>query len=102
MKRLATFGVLFFCLVVAEAAEFTVTNDTEAAQWQRLYGRIRTEMGITNVEEMMKMPLFRARFVHPAFGIYFDEVPAPTMSGTSAMAAADAFVSTNGWDMQKD
>ena len=101
MMRLAIFGVLLIGLL-AEAAEVTVTNVTEAAQWQRIYQRIRTEMGITNVDEMMRIPLFRAKIVHPAFGIYWHEVPAPTMAGASAMTAVDAFVSSNGWDMQTD
>jgi len=100
MVRLATSGILLSGFVLAAAAEVTVTNDTEAAQWRTIYERIRTEMGITNVEAMMKIPLFRARIVHPAFGIGWDEVPAPTMTGTAAMTAVDAFVFTNGWDMQ--
>lgn len=33
-----------FDLVLAEAAEVTVTNDTAAGQWQRIYERIRTEI----------------------------------------------------------
>lgn len=102
MRSLVTFGVIAFGLVLAEAADLTTTNDTEAAQWQRIYDRMRTEMGITNPEEEMKIPLFRSIVVHPAFGIYWDEVPAPTMTNSNAMAAVDAFVSTNGWDMQKD
>ena len=89
-------------VVLSEAADVTATNDMEAAQWHRIYERMRTEMGITNVEEMMKIPLFRERIVHPAFGIYWDEVPAPTMTGTTGMSAVEAFVATNGWDMQKD
>jgi hypothetical protein len=100
--RLAIFGVMLVVAALAKADETTVTNVTEAAQWQTLYKRIRTEMGITNVEEMMKIPLFRARFVHPAFGISWDEVPAPTVTASNAMAAVDAFVSTNGWNMQTD
>jgi hypothetical protein len=94
--------MLLFGLVLADAAEVTDTNKIEAAQWQRIYARMRTEMGITNVDEMMKMPLFRDVIVHPAFGIYWDEVPAPTMTNSTAMGAVDAFVSTNGWNMQKD
>ena len=102
MKLLATFGVLLLSLAFLRAAEVTATNDIEAAQWQRIYERLRTEDGITNVEEMMKIPIFRARIVHPAFGIHWDEVPAPTMTGSNAMAAVEAFVAANGWDMQKD
>jgi hypothetical protein len=103
MMRFAMFAVQLFSLALATAAEVTVTNETEAAQWQRIYERMRTEMGITNAEDMMKkIPLLRARIVHPAFGIYWDEVPAPTMTSTAAMAAVNAFVSTNGWDMQTD
>ena len=99
MKHLATFGLLLLGLTRAVADEISATNDTEAAQWQNIYRRFRTEMGITNVEEMMKIPLFRAKIVHPAFGIYWDEVPAPTLTNESSMASVNAFIATNGWTM---
>jgi len=104
MMRIAIFGILLFGRVLAEADDVTtVTNGVEAAQWQNIYERMRTEMGIPDTSNMMKqLPMLRASIVHPAFGLYWNEVPAPTMTGTNAMAAVDAFVSTNGWDMQTD
>jgi len=102
MKTFVTFVVLLFSVALSPAAGLAGTNDAEAAQWQRIYERLRTEMGITNVEEMMKIPIFRDAIVHPAFGIYWDEVPPPTLTNASAMASVNAFVATNGWTMQKD
>ena len=99
MKRLAAFGLLLLAFALSEAAEVTATNDAEAAQWQKIYERFRTEMRITNVEEMMRIPIFRAKIVHPAFGIYWDEVPGPTLTNGSAMASVNAFIATNSWNM---
>jgi hypothetical protein len=101
MKRLEIFGVLLLGLTASGAGEVTATNDTEAAQWQKIYERFRAD-GITNVEEMMKIPIFRAIVVHPAFGIASDEVPPPTLTNSSAMASVSAFIATNGWSMHTD
>lgn len=99
MKSLSSFTVLLVGLAVAVAADPAATNETQAAQWERIYNRIRTEMGITNVEEMMKIPIFRAKIVHPAFGFFWDEVPPPTLTNSSALASVNAFIATNGWNM---
>jgi hypothetical protein len=99
MKLLATFCMLLTGgLALSGAAELTNTNDIEAAQWQRIYERFRAN-GTTNVEELMKIPIFRVIVVHPAFGIRWDEIPPPTLTNVSAMASVGAFVATNGWTM---
>jgi hypothetical protein len=99
VKTPATFGAMLFVLVSATAAEPLSTNDSEAAQWQRIAERMRVEMGISNFLQMTNMPLMRAVIVHPSFGIYWDEIPPPTLTNSSAMAAVDAFIATNGWNM---
>src|SRR3954463_2397563 len=33
------------------------------------------------------------------FGPYWDSVPSPTITGSNRMAAVEAFVATNGWNM---
>jgi len=72
---------------------------SEAEQWKRITERIRTELGITNAEEMMKIPIFRDVVVHPAFGFRWDEIPPPTLTNAAAMATVNAFIATNGWNM---
>jgi hypothetical protein len=100
MKFFATLGSLAIGLLLLSAGEPSSTNESEAAQWQRIYERLRTEEGITNAEEMMKIPIFRASVVHPSFGLSWDEVPAPTITNSNAMASVNAFVVTNGWNME--
>jgi len=102
MKSFATFGMLpLVGVALAGAGELITTNETEAAQWQRIYDRFRAD-GITNVEEMMKIPVFRSIVVHPAFGIGWDEVPPPTLTNSSAMTSVNAFIATNSWNMHTD
>ena len=99
MKTPSSIVVLLFSFSFSVAAQTAITNDTEAAQWQRIYKRMNAEMGITNAEEMMKIPIIRATVVHPAFGIAWDELPPPTLTNSSAMAGVDTFIATNGWNM---
>lgn len=44
--------------------------------------------------------MFHAMIVDPSFGIDWDEVPAPTLTGPGAMSAVDAFIASYGWNMQ--
>ncbi len=46
--------------------------------------------------------MFNQMVIHPSFGYHWDEVPAPTMTGSNDMAAVNAFIAANGWDMHKD
>jgi hypothetical protein len=62
--------------------------------------RLRVELGVTNFAWFTNQPLLREIIVHPSFGIWWDEVPAPTLKDGGAMAAVNAFVATNGWNMQ--
>jgi len=117
MKPLMLFMALGFIVIGAFAADTVVTDDSEAAQQERLYQRFLKEMrevqskALTNTDYSFltncdtpvgREDFFRLMVVHPSFGYRWDEVPAPTVTDTNAMAAVDAFVSTNGWDMQTD
>lgn len=100
MKLLTVFGSMAIWLLSLLAAESSPTNESDAAQWQKIYERFRIEKGITNAEELMKKwPLVRDAIVHPSFGIYWYEVPAPTITNSSAMSSVNAFIVTNGWNM---
>jgi len=117
MKLLLTFLTVVCILRGLVAADLTVTNDTKEIQQERLLQRFLKEVkkwqseAPTNFDvSYMKYyytPEFREYFfkemvVDPTFGYRWDEVPAPTMTGTNAMAAVYGFIATNGWDMQKD
>lgn len=116
MKPLAIFIAFVFLLPAALAADMTVTNESEAAQQEQLFQRFLKEMRkaqfeaptntdvsyLTNLDTPTFREYFKRMVVDPSFGYRWDEVPAPTMTGSNAMAAVNAFVATNGWDMQKD
>jgi len=99
MKPLVTFGALLLSLISASAAETALPTDLELAQWQRIADRLRVERGVTNFTWFTNQPLLRATIVHPSFGLYWDEVPPPTLAGLSAKASVSAFAATNGWNM---
>ena len=45
---------------------------------------------------------FERYLIHPSFGRSWDEIPAPTMTASTAMDAVNSFVEANGWNMQED
>ena len=58
-------------------------------------------LSLTNPEEQAAFRrVFDSMIVDPSFGLRWDEVPAPTLVGSNAMSAVNAFVATNGWNMQ--
>lgn len=114
MKRF--FGAIALCLIVipAFATDNTMTNQSAAAQEEQLYQRMLKEMReelknaptnfdssfLTNMETPLYRKIFLSTIVDPSFGYRWDEVPAPTFVGSNAMSAGNAFVATNGWNMQ--
>ena len=117
MKSLVLFVMFgFIGMGVAAADTNAFTNETEAVQMERLFQRFVKEMHDqqskvpTNVDisyfKHFETPEFHTVFtqmvVTPSFGYRWDTVPAPTMTGTNTMASVDAFIATNGWEMQKD
>jgi hypothetical protein len=118
MKRFLNVIAFSFIAINCFAADNTVTNDSPAAQKERLYQRFVKEMqqkmqemqkldpsnsdlSFTNAEAQASMRfVFESAIVDPSFGLEWDEVPAPTLVGPNAMSAVNAFVATNGWNMQ--
>jgi hypothetical protein len=101
------------------AGDSSLTNDSPAAQKERLYQRFLKEMqerdqemekeypsnqlnsSFTNAERQAALRrAFDSMIVDPSFGLYWDEVPAPTLLGSNAMSAVNSFIATNGWNMQ--
>jgi hypothetical protein len=100
-----------FIAINSIAANNVVTNDSPAAQKERLYQRFVKEMqnmdpsnldlSFTNAEAQAGLRrIFESMIVDPSFGLGWDEVPAPTLVGSDAMSAVNSFVATNGWNMQ--
>ena len=113
------FAILFAALVAVVtgvfAADTTVTNESEAAQQERLFQRFLKEMRgeeqskaptnfdvsfMTNLDTPSFREMFKRMFVvHPSFGLRWDEVPPPTITDSNAMKGVDEFITTNGWNM---
>lgn len=117
MKLLINFVALSVIAFQAGAADTVVTNESKAIQKEQLFQRFLKEMRERQTNEMrqwsnsaslwptnLDTPSFREIFfqtiVDPSFGLHWDEVPAPTLMGSNAMSAVNAFVAANGWNMQ--
>ena len=118
MKRFLNIIALSFLSINCFAADTAPTNNSPAAQKERLYQRFLKEMqqrmqemqkldptnldlSFTNVEGQAALRMvFESAIVDPSFGLNWDEVPAPTLVGSDAMSAVNSFVATNGWNMQ--
>lgn len=82
---------------------------SEEAQRERLFQRFIADMdtnlfsttGISATNNLwMLRHFFDGMVVHPSFGLRWDEVPPPNVTGARAMSAVDSFVAQNGWQMQ--
>ena len=116
MNRFLTVIALSFVAINCFAADNTVTNDSPAAQKERLYQRFLKGMqqsmqamgrsndlslSFTNAEGQASFrEIFESVIVDPSFGLKWDEVPAPTLTGSNAMSGIDSFIAANGWSMQ--
>lgn len=111
MARFLNTIVIGLIAINSIAADGTVTNDSPAAQKERLFQRFLKEMQkkdpsdfdsySTNTEARSAIRIvFESMIVDPSFGLKWDEVPAPTLTGSNAMSAVNSFVATNGWNMQ--
>jgi len=52
----------------------------------------------TNIEPMLRQ-FFDSNWIHSSFGRRWDDIPAPTIVGSNAVASAERFIAENGWDM---
>jgi hypothetical protein len=118
MKRILCIIVFSFVSLMSFVAGNAATNDSTAAKKARLYQRFLKEMQ-ERMQEMQKLDpsnsklsftnaegqsalrmVFESATVDPSFGLEWDEVPGPTLVGTNALSAVNAYVATNGWNMQ--
>ena len=118
MKYFVRILAFSFIAINSFAADNIVTNESPSAQKERLYQRFVKEMqqrmqelqklypsnldlSYTNAEGQAAFRMvFESAIVDPSFGLEWDEVPPPTLSGSNALSAVNSFVATNGWNMQ--
>jgi hypothetical protein len=118
MKCFLNVIAISFIAINSFAADDAITNGSPAAQKERLYQRFVKQMqqrmqetqkldpsnldlSFTNAEAQSALrEVFDSMIVDPSFGFEWDEVPAPTLVGSEAMSGVNAFVATNGWNMQ--
>jgi hypothetical protein len=114
MKRFLHIIAICFIAINSFAADNTITNDSPAAQRERLFQRFLKEMqemqkldpsnldlSFTNAEAQSSLRfVFDSMIVDPSFGLKWDEVPAPTLVGSNALSAVNSYVATNGWSME--
>lgn len=108
-----------------DVADVTVTDlasssaDSEAVQRERLYQQFLVEirqmrqemresavltnanLSGTNFDTQFRW-IFDQMLVDPSFGLRWDGVPPPTIVGLHAMDRVDAFIATNGWNMERE
>jgi hypothetical protein len=111
MKRFLNIIAFSLFAITSLAEDGALTNDSPAAQKERLFQRFVKEMqksapsdpdlSSTNAEALASFRwVFESAIVDPSFGLHWDEVPAPTLVGSNVMSAVNLFVATNGWNMQ--
>jgi hypothetical protein len=111
MKRFLNIIAFSLIAITSFAEDSAVTNNSVAAQKEQLFQRFVKEMqksippdldlSSTNAETLAAFRrVFESAIVDPSFGLYWDEVPGPTFSGSNALSAVNSFVATNGWNMQ--
>jgi len=117
-RAFCSFAAVLAFAIGGAAAEPAFASETEGAQKERLRQQIRAmietnrvemaKRGMTNANGELPLPaaddaavdaLYRMLVVHPAFGLGWDEVPAPNLKGVEAMKGVNSFVATNGWNM---
>ncbi len=122
IPRLTT--VLFVLTTAVNAADVQPQDALEAAKKERMYqqwvqkfreGVAELEWTQTNLpaEERLSLSnldssryaqellrgIFDVNWIHSSFGLYWDEIPPPTIRGSNATVAVDKFIAENGWHM---
>jgi hypothetical protein len=111
MKHLPNVLAFILISISSFAGGNSPTNESPAAQKERLFQRFvqemqkmdssDTDLSLTNAEtQAVLRRVFESIIVDPSFGLKWDEVPAPTLVGSNSMSAVDSFVATNSWNMQ--
>jgi hypothetical protein len=107
MRLLIALAALLTALALCFADDTTSPTNSDTVLREKLFQRFLVEMGevdiTTNRDQsytnMMKR-IFDEYVIDPSFGLRWDEVPAPTSTGSNAMAAVWEFVAANGWNME--
>jgi len=91
-------AVVGLCL----GADTNSTKQSEAEQKRQLIELMSNNLvqfGVTNLTKEQFELGYNMFVVHPSFGMHWDDVPAPTLKGSNAMDAVNAFLAINGWNM---
>ena len=113
--------ILLVLATAAGAGDIAPPEESEAAKKERMYQewmhKLRERLpqtetnlpaelriSLTNLAnstyvEKMSRGIFEANWVHSSFGIYWDEIPPPTIRGSNATVEIDKFIAQNGWRM---
>lgn len=114
-------AIVLLLASIAGAGDIQTQQDSEAAKKERMYQermqKVRdywaqmdtnlpaeqrlslTSSGNPAYAERMSRSIFEANWIHSSFGLFWDEVPPPTIRGSNATAAVDEFIAQNGWHM---
>jgi hypothetical protein len=106
MRFAGTSWVLLMTLILGCSSNSPSSTKSNAELREKLFQRFMTEMehfappavhdlGYTN----MARHIFNFVIVDPTFGLSWDEIPAPTLTGPKSMVAVQGFIKKYGWNM---
>jgi hypothetical protein len=119
---IACLTVILLALVTAAGVgDVQPQEESEAAKKERMYqvwmqkfrealAQMQTNLpteqplSLTNFAdsafaEKFAREIFEADWIHSSFGVYWDEIPPPTIRGSDATVGVESFISENGWNM---
>lgn len=114
-------AALFVLAAAAGAADVQPQDALEAAKKERMYqewiqklreavAQLDTNapaeeaLSLSNFDssrraQELSRDIFEANWIHSSFGLYWNEIPPPTIRGSNATTAVDKFIAENGWHM---
>ena len=102
MNPLATLVLVCIGSTYPFAAERPQESGAEAAEWASIQEEVKKGLGVTNADDPVISQLMELWYVHPILGTTWDAIPAPTLTGSNAMASVNTFIATNGWNMHTE
>jgi hypothetical protein len=60
---------------------------------------LETNAAMIDLQRQWTRGLFDLMYIHSSFGLYWDEIPLPTIRGPEAIKGAERFVADHGWNM---
>ena len=111
--------ILIVLATAVGAGEVRPQVELEAAKKERMYQEwmqkfreslaqanlpAEHRLSLTNFEnsaygQEMSRGIFEAVWIHSSFGLYWHEIPSPTIRGSNATVEVEKFIAENGWHM---